>query len=129
MDWGLMESGTKNRFLRSKLTYSPINMYYIIMITNAIFRLAWLFTLSPSVAESFGSPHLFAFITGALEILRRGFWNLFRVEKEHLVNCRKFQAMPNKTSLEEKLLNKLCERENDEEAKEKIRKIFEEDKL
>ena len=79
MDWGLMESGSRHRFLRNNLTYSPIALYYVIMILNFIFRLAWVLTLSPSIVETFGSPQLFTLLTGLLEILRRGFWNLFRV--------------------------------------------------
>ena len=45
------------------------------------------------------------------------------------MNCRKFQAMPNKKSLQDKLLDQVCERQNEEEAKEKIKKLFEEDKM
>ena len=37
--------------------------------------------------------------------------------------------MPNKKSLEDKLLNQLCERQNDESAKEKIQRLFEEDHM
>lgn len=35
--------------------------------------------------------------------MRRGFWNLFRVEKEHLANCRDFKAIPDIQNLENKL--------------------------
>ena len=95
MDWGLLEKDSKNKFLRDNLTYQK-NMYYIIMIVNLVFRLAWVATLSPSIVQSFGgSKHLFTLLTGSLEILRRGFWNLFRVEKEHLINFKNFQAIPN----------------------------------
>ena len=37
--------------------------------------------------------------------------------------------MPNKKSLQDKLLDQVCERQNEEEAKEKIKKLFEEDKM
>ena len=66
MDWSLMRLNSKNKLLRDKLTYSPVAMYYAIMVTNAIFRLAWVLTLSPSIVESFGSSHLFTLITGML---------------------------------------------------------------
>jgi hypothetical protein len=40
-------------------------------------------------------PGLFSLLTGSLEILRRGLWNLLRVEKEHLANCAEFSAISN----------------------------------
>ena len=65
------------------------------MIGNFILRLAWVATLSPAIVDNtFGSPQIFSLVTGALEIFRRGLWNLLRVEKEHLENCKNFQALP-----------------------------------
>jgi hypothetical protein len=86
-DWALLEPNQKNWLLRKYLTFQPKVVYYIIMVTNLIMRLAWTLTLSPSVSRTIGSPALLTFITGSIEIIRRGIWNLLRVEKEHLKNC------------------------------------------
>ena len=60
-------------------------------------------TLSPSIATYFGNSALLTFVTGCVEIIRRGIWNLFRVEKEHLKNCNEFKAIPDMNNIEEKL--------------------------
>jgi hypothetical protein len=64
------------------------------MSANLIMRLAWIMTISPSFADMFGNPSLLTFVTGSIEIIRRGIWNLLRIEKEHLVNCKEFRAIP-----------------------------------
>ena len=81
----------EHKFLRKKLTYTPYQIYYIIMLVNLVFRLVWISTLSPAITEEFfGSPQIFSLVTGAIEIFRRGIWNLLRVEREHLENCKNF---------------------------------------
>jgi hypothetical protein len=42
-------------------------------------RLSWMLTLSPNIAKSFGNSALLTFVTGCIEIIRRGIWNLLRV--------------------------------------------------
>lgn len=80
MDWGLLVKGSKNRFLRDDLSYGGPKIYYFMMVCNFILRLSWVFTLSPSIVESFKiQPVLFNLLTGSLEICRRGLWNLLRV--------------------------------------------------
>jgi len=56
-------------------------------------------TLSPDIALLFGNSNLLTFVTGSIEIIRRGIWNLFRVEKEHINNCVEFKAIPDMSSL------------------------------
>lgn len=80
VDWDLLYCHSHKCLLRNKLFYSTSKFYYAMMILNLILRLAWVLTLSPNIAsDAFGSPELFRLITGSLEILRRGIWNLFRV--------------------------------------------------
>ncbi|KAK3222675.1 hypothetical protein Dsin_009700 [Dipteronia sinensis] len=59
---------------------------------NLILRLAWLQTVLHSSFE-----HVDYRITGlflaALEVIRRGMWNFFRLENEHLNNAGKFRAV------------------------------------
>ena len=51
-------------------------------------------TISPDIALIFGNSNLLTFVTGSVEIIRRGIWNLLRVEREHLNNCVEFKAIP-----------------------------------
>lgn len=94
IDWGLFEKNSPNKFLRKFLCY-PVNSYYFIILANLLLRLAWVFTLSPSIGtQAFGSRELFSLVTGMAEIIRRGFWNMLRVEREHIANCKNFKAIP-----------------------------------
>lgn len=82
MDWGLLTSNCKYRFLRDDLSYGGPKIYYFMIVMNFLLRLSWVFTLSPSIVASFKiQPVLFSLLTGTLEICRRGLWNLLRVEK------------------------------------------------
>lgn len=63
-------------------------------------RLSWTLTLSPSIASYFGNSSLLSFVTGCIEIIRRGIWNLLRVEREHIQNCNEFKAIPDMQNLE-----------------------------
>lgn len=103
MDWGLLEKNDRHPLLRKYLTFEPRRNYYIVCVSNLLMRLVWTMTLSPSIATFFGNANIFTLITGMIEILRRGIWNLLRVEKEHLVNCGDFKAVPDTTEIENKL--------------------------
>jgi hypothetical protein len=66
IDWALFEKNSPNRFLRKNLCY-PITSYYVIIIVNFLFRIAWVFTLSPSITNNaFGSPQIFSLVTGTI---------------------------------------------------------------
>lgn len=79
IDWALFEKDSPHKFLRKNLCY-PINSYYVIIIVNFLFRIVWVATLSPSIANTaFGSPQIFSLVTGTIEIMRRGIWNMLRV--------------------------------------------------
>lgn len=87
VDWALLERKAPYCLLREKLAYHH-RSYYFMMVLNLVLRLAWVLTLSPNITDkTFGSPEIFRLITGALEIIRRGIWNLLRIEKEHIKNC------------------------------------------
>lgn len=81
-DWGLLGDSRKNPFLRDNLCYGSSGVYYFIVAANLLLRLSWIFTLSPNIVASFHiMPSLFTLLIGSLEIVRRGVWNLLRVEK------------------------------------------------
>nr|GEZ23264.1 SPX domain, EXS [Tanacetum cinerariifolium] len=63
------------------------------MVLNVILRLAWMQTvLDFQEAPSLHRNAVIA-IVASLEIIRRGMWNFFRLENEHLNNVGKFRAV------------------------------------
>ncbi|KAJ2615771.1 Signal transduction protein [Coemansia sp. RSA 1804] len=94
MDWGLFESHSKHRFLRSELKFERAWVYYVAIVVDVLLRFFWITQISPSFF-SFG--HKFhqatmAYIAAVLEVVRRFLWNFFRVENEHISNCGQFRA-------------------------------------
>lgn len=81
MDWGLLTLNCRNTLLRKYLTFDSKKLYYVIMSVNFIMRCVWTFTLSPDITKLFGNASLFTLATGSIEIIRRGIWNVLRVEK------------------------------------------------
>ena len=59
------------------------------IVANLLFRLSWTLSISPTIINHVKSP-LIPLLIGTLEILRRCMWNFFRIEKEHIVNCRNY---------------------------------------
>ncbi|KAI3908257.1 hypothetical protein MKX01_027279 [Papaver californicum] len=90
-DWGLLQRHSKNPWLRDKLLISHTSVYFIAMVLNVILRLAWLQSV---VNFNVTLLHRTALTTivACLETLRRGIWNFFRLENEHLNNVGQFRA-------------------------------------
>ncbi|XVF03484.1 hypothetical protein REPUB_Repub04eG0265200 [Reevesia pubescens] len=91
-DWGLLQLNSNNPWLRNELMLRRKFIYYFSMGLNLILRLAWLQTVVHSSFE-----HVDYRVTGlflaALEVIRRGLWNFYRLENEHLTNAGKFRAV------------------------------------
>ncbi|XP_022777019.1 phosphate transporter PHO1 homolog 1 [Durio zibethinus] len=91
-DWGLLQLNSKNPWLRNELMLRRKFIYYFSMGLNLILRLVWLQTVLHSSFE-----HVDYRVTGlflaALEVIRRGLWNFYRLENEHLNNAGKFRAV------------------------------------
>ena len=102
-DWGLTDHcHFSNGFLRAQKKdrkgkprsntanhLYPIPFYYVAAFLNLGLRVTWAFTISPDRMH----PDAFGTIIAVLEVLRRGQWNLLRLENEHLNNCDKFRAV------------------------------------
>ncbi|KAK8687020.1 hypothetical protein V6N13_085853 [Hibiscus sabdariffa] len=58
------------------------------MVLNCVLRLAWM----QQVLGIQTVPFLHKTALASLEIVRRGIWNFFRLENEHLNNVRKYRA-------------------------------------
>uniref|UniRef100_M4E7M8 EXS domain-containing protein n=1 Tax=Brassica campestris TaxID=3711 RepID=M4E7M8_BRACM len=91
LDWGLLNRTSKNRWLRDKLLVPQKKVYFVAMILNVLFRFAWLQTV---LDFNFSFMHRQTMITvvASLEIIRRGIWNFFRLENEHVNNVGKYRA-------------------------------------
>ncbi|KAH9707633.1 phosphate transporter PHO1 [Citrus sinensis] len=91
-DWGLLQVNSKNPWLRNELMLRRKCIYYFSMGLNLVLRLAWFQTVLHSNFE-----HVDYRVTGlflaALEVIRRGIWNFYRLENEHLNNAGKFRAV------------------------------------
>ncbi|KAH9305024.1 hypothetical protein KI387_009428, partial [Taxus chinensis] len=94
MDWGLLQRKSVNPWLRDQLILKNKTTYFVSMVVNAVLRLAWLYSIIHEVMR-FGSidQKYIDFIFGMAEIARRGLWNFFRLENEHLNNVGKFRAV------------------------------------
>jgi hypothetical protein len=90
-DWGLFRPGHK--LLRKEIVFNPI-VYYIAIVVNTALRLFWIvvFLLKYYLSAYLTDPWIpFAFVF--VELIRRGMWNVFRLENEHLNNCGQFRAV------------------------------------
>ncbi|CAL0312228.1 unnamed protein product [Lupinus luteus] len=91
IDWGLLQRRSKNRWLRDKLIISHKSVYFAAMVLNVLLRFAWLQTVL-NFNVSFLHKQAMISIVASSEIMRRGMWNFFRVENEHLNNVGKYRA-------------------------------------
>ncbi|KAG0480736.1 hypothetical protein HPP92_011594 [Vanilla planifolia] len=91
-DWGLLQPNSKNLWLRNELIIRRKFIYFLSMGLNFVLRLAWLQTVLHS---NFGNLdyRVITFLLAALEVIRRGHWNFYRLENEHLNNAGKFRAV------------------------------------
>ncbi|RVW91408.1 hypothetical protein VitviT2T_010255 [Vitis vinifera] len=90
-DWGLLQKHAKNRWLRDKLLVPHKSVYFGAMVLNVLLRFAWLQTVLDFQFSFIHREGLIA-IVASLEIIRRGIWNFFRLENEHLNNVGKYRA-------------------------------------
>ena len=91
-DWGLLQFNSKNPWLRNDLILKQKYIYFISMGLNLLLRLAWLQTvIHPNIGSL--DSRVTLFFLAALEVIRRGLWNFYRLENEHLNNAGKFRAV------------------------------------
>jgi len=81
--------------------YESKNLYYFVMMLNLILRFVWIFNITNvtqietlDFLKNNIEPFYLNFIFCLIEMLRRIIWNLFRVEKEHVINCGHLNAVP-----------------------------------
>jgi xenotropic and polytropic retrovirus receptor 1 len=100
VDWSLIQfekDSTKlyKKLLRENITFHPI-FYFFAIIYNTITRFFWLFVYlllgtQGSVLNPLGLNIWINWLSGMLEVIRRGIWNIIRVENEFLNNVGEFR--------------------------------------
>nr|XP_043634902.1 phosphate transporter PHO1 homolog 9-like [Erigeron canadensis] len=91
-DWGLLRRNSENPWLRDKLLLPRRSFYFIAMVVNVILRLAWMQTVFDFHEAPFVHRTALIAFFASMEIIRRGIWNFFRLENEHLNNVGKYRA-------------------------------------
>lgn len=97
-DWGLLKPRSKNPWLRDELIIKQKTVYFLSMALNFVLRLAWVQTVmhlkmtGPGYRET-PADKVTGFVLASLEVIRRGHWNFYRLENEHLNNVGKFRAV------------------------------------
>lgn len=88
MDWSLLDPYAKHPFLRSTLGFKYAWWYYAAMFIDPIIRFNWIFYAI--YWQDVQHSTIVSFMVGFTEVLRRGIWQLFRVENEH---CTKYVTL------------------------------------
>ncbi|CAG87220.2 DEHA2D13288p [Debaryomyces hansenii CBS767] len=93
MDWSLLQSGSKNKFLRDNLFFKRPIYYYCAMVIDVILRFQWIFYafFTSQIQQS----AVTSFCVALAELIRRFIWIFFRVENEHCTNVTLFRASRN----------------------------------
>ncbi|CAJ1830672.1 unnamed protein product [Sphenostylis stenocarpa] len=92
IDWGLLRRNSKNPWLREKLSIPNRSVYFAAMVLNVVLRLAWMQSVLGIREAPFLHRTALTALVACLEILRRGIWNFFRLENEHLNNVGNYRA-------------------------------------
>ncbi|TXG72380.1 hypothetical protein EZV62_000959 [Acer yangbiense] len=91
-DWGLLHRNSRNQWLRDDLILKNKNIYYISIAINVVLRVAWVQTVMRFHINNV-EWRMLDFFMASLEVIRRGHWNFYRLENEHLSNVGKFRAV------------------------------------
>ncbi|KAM3286502.1 phosphate transporter PHO1 3 [Capsicum chacoense] len=92
IDWGLLQKNSRNRWLRDKLLVPHKIVYFVAIVLDIILRFVWMQLVLDIRELPFLHRKAFVAVVACLEILRRGIWNFFRLENEHLNNVGKYRA-------------------------------------
>lgn len=84
MDWSLMDPHAHYPFLRNVLGYKQIWMYYVAMAVDPVIRFNWIFYVI--FRNDAQHSTIVSFFIAFTEVLRRGLWNIFRVEVSNCVD-------------------------------------------
>ncbi|XP_021847662.1 phosphate transporter PHO1 [Spinacia oleracea] len=92
-DWGFFSPNSKNQWLRDELVLKKKSVYYISIVLNLVLRVAWVESVMRFKKVGNVEAKFLDFSLASLEVIRRGHWNFYRVEHEHLNNVGKYRAV------------------------------------
>jgi xenotropic and polytropic retrovirus receptor 1 len=92
-DWGFLNPKSKNPWLRDDLVLKNKCIYYISIAFNLVLRVAWVETVMRFNKIGMLESRLLDFMLASSEVIRRGHWNFYRLENEHLNNVGKYRAV------------------------------------
>lgn len=92
-DWGLLNPKSRNLWLRDDLILRNKCIYYISIVFNLVLRVAWVETVMRFNNIGIFESRMLDFLLASLEVIRRGHWNYYRLENEHLNNVGKYRAV------------------------------------
>lgn len=90
MDFSLGNPYAEHPFLRDRLAYRNVWVYYAAIVLDVVLRQQWI--LYALFQHDLQHAAALSFFVGLAEVFRRGIWSLFRVENEHCNNVGKFRA-------------------------------------
>ncbi|TKY51901.1 Phosphate transporter PHO1 [Spatholobus suberectus] len=91
-DWGFLNPNSINPWLRDDLILKNKSIYYMSIALNIALRVTWVETIMYFKVGRVQS-RLLEFLLAALEVIRRGHWNFYRLENEHLNNVGHYRAV------------------------------------
>lgn len=87
IDWGLLRSCKRGRWLLWDKILFPACFYYIAAFLDLIFRFVWVLSLYTShVLKDFWGIYFQVFLTDIIEWFRRSLWAALRLENENINN-------------------------------------------
>ncbi|KAJ8434847.1 hypothetical protein Cgig2_022126 [Carnegiea gigantea] len=92
-DWGFFKPNSTNHWLRDDLILKNKCMYYLSIVINLVLRVAWVESVLRFIKVGNVEATFLDFSLASLEVIRRGHWNFYRLENEHLNNVGKFRAV------------------------------------
>ncbi|CAL5208022.1 unnamed protein product [Lathyrus oleraceus] len=91
-DWGFLNPNSRNAWLRDDLVLKNKSIYYMSMALNVVLRVTWTETVMHFKVGPI-QTRLLDFLLASLEVIRRGHWNFYRLEHEHLNNVGHYRAV------------------------------------
>ncbi|XP_058724268.1 phosphate transporter PHO1 [Vicia villosa] len=91
-DWGFLNPNSRNAWLRDDLVLKNKSIYYMSMALNVVLRVTWTETVMHLRVGPI-QTRLLDFMLASLEVIRRGHWNFYRLEHEHLNNVGHYRAV------------------------------------
>ncbi|KAL9225172.1 hypothetical protein vseg_001123 [Gypsophila vaccaria] len=92
-DWGFFDHNSRNPFLRDDLVLKNKSIYYVSIVVNLVLRVAWVQSVMRFIKIGNVEGKFLDFSLASLEVIRRGHWNFYRLENEHLNNVGKYRAV------------------------------------